>query len=172
LSRHQHDPLGCEDFAWSRKGAEPSREVQGAAAVAPFDRDSLACVDADADEERQGRVCSRRVGIGPLKGNRRPQGLPRRVEHAERLVAAKLENGSASRVDTLTGTRGEAPGKPPGLLVAVLLRERRVATDVRDQERPNTRSASFRSQDPSLRQRGRSAYRRIAQGGTHDRRRT
>jgi hypothetical protein len=58
------------------------------------------------------------------------------------------------------------------LLVAVLLRERRVPTDVCDQERPNTRSTSFCSQDPSLRQRGRRAYLAHCPDGTHDRRRS
>ena len=57
------------------------------------------------------------------------------VKDAERLVAAKLDHLAAGRRHRLAGELGEPGREPAGLLVAVRLREGRVAADVRDQER-------------------------------------
>jgi hypothetical protein len=88
LARHQHDPIAREHFPWPGERAETRRQVQGAAAEALFDRNGLAGVEADADEERQGRVFPRGIGVRSLKRDRRSQSLSRRVEHAEGLVTA------------------------------------------------------------------------------------
>lgn len=56
-------------------------------------------------------------------------------EHAERLVAAQLEQGSPATLHDLAGGVGELRSELGGGLVAALLREQRVAADVGDQER-------------------------------------
>jgi hypothetical protein len=60
-------------------------------------------------------------------------GLARRVEGRQRLVAPQLDDRTAVLLDRLAGDRREPGGELRGGLVAALLREQGVPADVRDQ---------------------------------------
>jgi hypothetical protein len=60
--------------------------------------------------------------------------LTRRAEHTQSFVAAELDQLAVEREDRLACKLGEERGKPTGFLVAVVLRETRVATDISNQE--------------------------------------
>ena len=154
------DGLAREDLPWRGARAEPRREVQGAAAVAAFDGNGLAGVEPDPDPERKRRLAVSALAEEPLQVDRRAQGLPRRREDAERLVAAELEELSSVRLDPASCERREGRGELRGGLVAVLLRETRVAADVGDQERAQGGA------DWCLVRHGPGRYRRPGRGGT------
>jgi hypothetical protein len=103
----------------------------------PVDRHRLADVDADPDAERKARIGLRLGREALLKRDRRSQRLSWRPKHRERLVAPELDQLAAVRGHLRPYRAAEPPPQGAGRLVPVLLRESRVAADVRDQERPN-----------------------------------
>jgi hypothetical protein len=60
--------------------------------------------------------------------------LPRGAEHTQGFVAAELDQLAVEREDRLAGKLSEQRREPTGFLVAVVLREPRVATDIGNQE--------------------------------------
>src|SRR5205823_10013669 len=70
-----------------------------------------------------------------LQLDSRSDGLRRREEHRQRLVAAELDDGAAPSLDGIAGQVSERLRQPGRSLVAVLASESRVAPDIRDQER-------------------------------------
>jgi hypothetical protein len=73
------------------------------------------------------------------------QSLASGREDDKRLVAAKLDQLSAVICDNATDDGREGGGKRGRSLVALLLSEARVTTDVRDQERADDRDGRARA---------------------------
>jgi len=137
LASEMDDALAGQDLPWTRDRAEPRREVQRAAPVSPVDGHRLADVEADPDAERKVRIGRRLRREALLKRDRRSQRLSWRPKHRERLVAPELDQVAAVRGHLRPYHVAEPSRQGAGRLVAVLLRESRVAADIRDQERPN-----------------------------------
>ena len=135
LRRQVDHRLGREDLAGLRLGAEPGSEVQGAAAVAPLDRDRLARVQADPHPTGQVDLLE-----AALHGDRGAERLPRGHEHHERLVASELEEEPFAPLRDLADGLGEPCRQLAGRLVAVLARVGGVAADVGDHERAELRA--------------------------------
>jgi hypothetical protein len=72
-----------------------------------------------------------------LEVDSRPKCAPRRVEDRQGLVSTQLEELASGCRNLLANDLGELPRQPRGRDITALLREARVATNVRDQERPN-----------------------------------
>ena len=98
---HQDDALAGEHLSRAGERAETRREIQRGAAEPVLDRHRFARVDADADSHRQRRIFTRRIRKRALKRDTGLQRLPRRGEHAERLVAAQLDDASTRGFDAL-----------------------------------------------------------------------
>jgi hypothetical protein len=60
--------------------------------------------------------------------------LPRGAENTQGFVAAELDQLAVERENRLTCKLSEQRREPTGFLVAVVLREPRVATDISNQE--------------------------------------
>ena len=69
-ARKVNDSLAHQHFSGLRLGAEPSCEVERAAAVAAVDLDSLARVEPNANEQRHRRVELHLVGERELQRDR------------------------------------------------------------------------------------------------------
>ena len=126
-----------QDLAWCSQAAQPGGEVERTAAVAALDRHRLAHVDADADQQRHVGVAD---GLGHeplLQRDGRVDRVAGRPEDRERLVTAQLEQRAGRALHHLPGDAGEPGSQPPGGLVAIRLRVRRVPADVGDHERPD-----------------------------------
>jgi len=134
LAREVRDARAHEHLARARERAEACREVESAAAIATVDAHRLPRVEADPDRERQARIRDRLLDESLLQVGCSPQRLACRVEHGERLVAAELDEGAASRLDRLARELGKARREARSSLVAALLGEPRVAADVSDEE--------------------------------------
>ena len=81
------DALAHQHLSGLRLRAEPSGEVERAAAVPAVDLDRLARVEADADVQRHRRVELHLVCERELQRDRGTDRLARRAEDGERLVA-------------------------------------------------------------------------------------
>ena len=112
-----------EDLAGASLAAQAGREVQGASSISPLHLDRLAGVETDPDRQRQLGVVQRFVDEPFLQVDGGADRLPRRGEHAERLVPAQLEQGTATALDPVARDVGELRRELRGGLVASLLRE-------------------------------------------------
>ncbi|HKD31993.1 MAG TPA: hypothetical protein VKB73_00850 [Gaiellaceae bacterium] len=130
------DAFAREHLARARQGAEPRREIQCSAAVPALDADRLADVEADPDSERRGGIVDGLALEARLKVDRRPKCAPRRLEDRQGLVSAQLEELASDCSDLLANNPCELPREPRGRDITMLVGEARVATDIRDQERP------------------------------------
>jgi len=136
-AREMRDLAGGEDLPGASLTAEPGREVQRGAPVAPLDRNGLSGVEPDPHRERELRLLEGLLHEALLKVDGGADRLAGRGEHAEGLVPAQLEERSATRLDDLARDVGELRGELRRCLVAALLGEQGVPADVRDQERPD-----------------------------------
>ena len=139
------DRLGDEDLARAGVGAQTRRHVERGTAEAALDGDRLTGVDPDADVQRQRRIGRVLLRAQRLELERGPHRLRGNGEHAQRLVAAKLEHLAAAGLDGVARQVGEHAREPCGRRVAVLAREPRVSADVRDHERAIDAHASAMS---------------------------
>src|SRR5213592_3306732 len=98
-------------------------------------RSRLACGEADADPEREGRLIFDVLPETHLQLDGGSKGLPRRMEDAERLVSPKLDHLTTRRSHCGPREPCEPRGEMPSSLVSVRVREARIATHVCDQER-------------------------------------
>ena len=85
-----------EDLCRARDRAEPGGQVQHAASEAAVDRHGFPGVQADPDRERQRRIRDGLVDEPALEIDRCTDRLAGRVEYHEGLVAAELDDGSAT----------------------------------------------------------------------------
>ena len=69
-----------------------------------------------------------------LQLDRRPDRLTRGTEHREGFVSPQLDHGSVPSLDMLSNDLGEPCRQPGGRLIAALLGEHGVSTNVRDEE--------------------------------------
>ena len=129
--------LGRERLSGPRQRAETRREVERAAAIPLADRDSLAGVEPDPDSERK-----LRCDDPCLQLDRGAYGLSCRVEDDERLVAAQLDQPAVALLDDLAHDLGEPGCERRRRLVPALVRVARVAADVGDQERADSRNSA------------------------------
>ena len=97
------DALADPHLTGSRLRAETGGEVERAAAVATVNRHRLAGIEADADVQRQYRIEGDLVRERQLELDRRTERVARRGEDRERLVAAKLDDLAAVRLDAFAG---------------------------------------------------------------------
>ena len=145
-----NEVLTREDLARTGLGAEPGREVQRPAAVPALDRHRLTGVQADPHGEREIRGGPGCLQKARLQVDRRPDGLTWGTEHREGFVSPQLDHGSVPSLDMLSSDLGERCREAGSRLVAPLLGEHGVSTDVRDQEDPDLlgrlvrRRAAFR----------------------------
>ena len=128
LTAHEHLPGIGET-------AETCSEVERPATVTAVHANGLTCVQADADSKRERRIGHRPLHELTLQFHGGTNSLARRVENGERLVTSKLDHPSAGGPDRRTRHLCEPRGETRSRLVATLLRESRVATDVSDEER-------------------------------------
>jgi hypothetical protein len=136
-TREVRDLPRRQDLAGLGLAAEARGEVERTAAVTTLDLDSLAGIQADADGERKFRLLHGLVHEPLLELDGGSDRLARRGEDAQGLVAPELEQRAPAGLDRFPCDVGELRGKFGRRLVAALLREQRVAADVRDQERPD-----------------------------------
>src|SRR5712691_368829 len=137
-ARHR---LAREDLPGDREAAETCGEVQRPAAITALDRHRLTGGQADPDPERERGLILDAASKTELNLDGGSKRLPRRRENAERFVTAELNDFAAGGGHCFTGESGKSRSKLPGSLVAVCMREARVAADVRDQERADDRPA-------------------------------
>ena len=128
-------PRGSPGSRRARDRAQASREVQRAAAEAVFHRDRF--------------PASSPIPTGAVDGSDTVASTNRRWRSIAARIACRVESNTASAPSPRSSTRvpcairsprghdREATGELRGRLVAALLREDRVAADVRDQERPD-----------------------------------
>ncbi len=135
LAREVRHARAHEHLAGPREGAEPSREVERAAAIAAVDRHRLARIEADPDGERQAGIGDRLRYEALLQVGGCPQRLASGIEDGERLVAAQLDERAAGCFDRLARELRETRREPRRRLVTALVREPRVPAHVGDQER-------------------------------------
>ena len=134
----QVDDLGRgQDLAGAGLAAQARRHVQRAASVPALDGDGLAGIEADPNHQGQRGVVEGLVDEALLEIHGRPDGLPGRGEHGQGLVAAQLDHRAAAALHPVPSQIGELLRQLRRGLVASLLGEQRVATDVGDQERPD-----------------------------------
>jgi hypothetical protein len=131
-----NDAFTCEYLARACQRAEPSGEVERSPAVSTLDGDRLTDVEPDADAERRCGVFGAFAREACLEVDSRTDRAARRLKDRQGLVAAKLEELATRQRDLLANDPGELPREPRRRDVAVFLRKARVATYVRDQERP------------------------------------
>jgi hypothetical protein len=138
------DAVAGQDLSGGCLGAQPRRQVQRVASIARSDGDGLACVQADAHAEGNGRVRLRCLHESALQIDRRSDRRPRRREHREGLVPPEFEKRPPVLGYAVLGDPGELGGQPGGGLVAELLCELRVPANVGDQEGPDLRLSLVR----------------------------
>jgi hypothetical protein len=92
LSRQMDGAPASQDLARSGVAAEARCKVQRRAAISAFEWNRLAGVQADANRERVFDVDRRFIDESLLQIRRSDDGLPRRGEDAQRLVAAELDD--------------------------------------------------------------------------------
>ena len=126
-----------QDLPRPRLAAQAGRQVERAAPVSALHGHGLPGVQSDAHHEREGGVGQRLLDEPPLEIHGRADGLPGRSEDGEGLVPSQLDHRATPALHALPGELGELRGQLGGGLVPSLLSEQRVATHVRDQERPD-----------------------------------
>jgi hypothetical protein len=129
-----NDRFTGQDLAGESDAAQPSRQVQRAAAVATFGGHRLPCIQAHANAERDHRVSVDAFAESALQFDRGPNRLASGREDAEGLVAAELEQRTAVRRNGVPRQLREPGREVRGCLVAALVREPGVPADVGDQE--------------------------------------
>ncbi len=133
-----NDARGGEDLPAPRQRAQAGSRIQSSAAIAAsFHRHRLAGVQPDPDLQRKRLPVFHRLSTAVLHTNGCAQRLPRGGEDRKRLVTAQLDQGAVVLGHGELGGICETLGQPRRLLVAVLLREARVAANVGDQKRPH-----------------------------------
>jgi len=104
-----------------------------------LDGNGFARIDTDTGPEGHRGVPAVLFGEDQLEIDRNTERLSRRGEHRERLVTPKLDHLPAPRLHALSRDLREGRRQLRCGLAPVRLREARVATDVRDHERPDLR---------------------------------
>ena len=134
-TRQMHCRFARQYFTGFRVGAETRREIERTTAVVIPDLDCLARIQPDADVQRQIAVVSTRDGTPRLKLDSGTQRAARAGEGGDQFVAALCQHPATLRLDgELTGG-GECLRQACARLVAVRLDIRRIAANVRDEER-------------------------------------
>jgi hypothetical protein len=128
------DRLRRQDLPRDGEAAQTGCGVQRPAAVATLDRHRLSSVDTDPHRKSEDRTILDTCAKRALELDGGAKRLTRRAEHRQGLVAAELDQLAVEREDHLACKLSEERGKPTGFLVAVLLRETRVATEISNQE--------------------------------------
>jgi len=137
--REMRDVVRGENLAWFGHGTQTGGEVERCAPIPALRRYRFTGIEshADADRERRLRVC--RGAQAALELDRRAKRLPCRAEHAQRLIPPQLQQLALKLRHRLLHQVGEPAGKGRRGVVAMLLREPRVAAHVREQERADIR---------------------------------
>jgi hypothetical protein len=123
LSRQMDGAAARQDLARSGVPAEARCKVQRRTPISALEWNGLAGVQADANRERVFDVGRRFINESLLQIRRGDDGLPRRGEDAQRLVAAELDDRATSRFENFTSDVGESLRKLGGSVVPALLRE-------------------------------------------------
>ena len=147
--------LTDQHLARLRYSAQPGRQVERAAAEPGLDRDRLTNVDSHADQQWQRRVRPDLAREPLLELNRCTDRRTWRSEHAQRLITAQLDQLTAPLSHDLADEPGKAPRQSGRSLVAVLLRKRGIAANIRDQKHADRIGwrALIHSADPTPAQR-------------------
>ncbi len=133
-AREVREPLAGQDLPGGGLRAQSRGEVQGTATVAVADRHSLTDVESDPDREWRAGAGDRFLEQAVLDGDRSLDGLSGEAKTASasspRSSTTSTPGGVRDRRDAL----GEGGRQRGSGLVAVILGERRVTADVRDEE--------------------------------------